>query len=151
MNKKNSMDFIILHILSLSGFERSCGTIMTLWIRAQRICVLNNVLIILSEYPVVQSNIFSFIVCLQTLYVSGSQTKFHKPQHPLCHGRAKVAHCVTARWCNFSHYCCPLRQYDVWFTYSEHREALAGAPTAHGVQKQEFLVQGEVHSSPLNK
>ena len=25
---------------------------------------------------------------------------------------------------------------------SEHREALAGAPTAHGVHKQEFIVQG---------
>ena len=25
-----------------------------------------------------------------------------------------MAHCVTARWRNFSHYCRPLRQYDVW-------------------------------------
>ena len=60
----------------------------------------------------------------------------------LIHGRARVAHCVTARWRNFSHYCRPLRQYDVWFTCSEHREALPGAPTAHGVHKQEFTVQG---------
>ena len=60
----------------------------------------------------------------------------------LVHGCAWVAHCVTARWRNFSHYCRPLRQYDVWFTCSEHREALPGAPTAHGVHKQEFTVQG---------
>ena len=60
----------------------------------------------------------------------------------LDHGCARVAHCVTARWRNFSHYCCPLRQYDVWFTCSEHREALLGAPTAHGVHKQEVTVQG---------
>ena len=60
----------------------------------------------------------------------------------LDHGCARVAHCVTARWRNFSHYCCPLRQYDVWFTCSEHREALAGAPTAHDVHKQEFTVLG---------
>ena len=48
-----------------------------------------------------------------------------------------------ARWRNFSHYCCPLQQYDVWITCSEHREALAGAPTAHDVHKQEFTVQEE--------
>ena len=60
----------------------------------------------------------------------------------LVHGCARVAHCVTARWRNFSHYCRPLRQYDVWFTCSEHREALPGAPTTHGVHKQEFTVQG---------
>ena len=39
----------------------------------------------------------------------------------------------------------------VSMTCSAHREALTGAPTEHGVQKQEFTVQGEVHSSPLNK
>ena len=33
---------------------------------------------------------------------------------PLVHGCARVAHCVTARWRNFSHYCRPLRHYDVW-------------------------------------
>ena len=60
----------------------------------------------------------------------------------LYHGCATVAHCVTAWWRNFSHYCLPLRQYDVWFTCSEYREELPGAPTAHGVHKQEFTVQG---------
>ena len=60
----------------------------------------------------------------------------------LDHGCARVAHCVTARWRNFSHYCCPLRQYDVWFTCSEHREALIDEPTAHDVHKQEFTVKG---------
>ena len=30
------------------------------------------------------------------------------------HGCARVAHCVTARGRNFSHYCRPLRQYDVF-------------------------------------
>ena len=35
-----------------------------------------------------------------------------------------MAHCVTARWRNFSHYCRPLRHYDVWFTWSDNREAL---------------------------
>ena len=32
----------------------------------------------------------------------------------LCHGCARVTHCVTARWRNFSHYCRPLRHCDVW-------------------------------------
>ena len=54
----------------------------------------------------------------------------------LGHGCARVARCVTAWWRNFSHYCHPLRQYDVWFTCSVHREALPGAPTAHGVCTQ---------------
>ena len=60
----------------------------------------------------------------------------------LYHGCARVAHCVTVRWHNFSHYCRPLRHYDVWFTCSEHREALPGALTTHDVHKQEFTVQG---------
>ena len=30
------------------------------------------------------------------------------------HGCARVAHCVTARWRNYSHYCHSLRHYDVW-------------------------------------
>ena len=42
----------------------------------------------------------------------------------LDHGCARVSHCVTARWRNFSHYCRPLRHYDVWFTCSDNREAL---------------------------
>ena len=37
-------------------------------------------------------------------------------EHPLWHGCARVAHCVTDRWRNFSHCCRPLRQYDVWFS-----------------------------------
>ena len=57
-------------------------------------------------------------------------------------GRARVAHYVTGRLRNFSHYFRPLRQYDVSFTCSENREALPGAPTAHGVHEQEFTVQG---------
>ena len=59
----------------------------------------------------------------------------------LQHGCAKVAHCVPARWRNFSHYCRPLRQYDVWITCSEHREALTAAPTADGVHIQAIRVQ----------
>ena len=58
---------------------------------------------------------------------------------PLDHGCARVAHCVTARWRNFCHYCRPLSQYDVWFTCSKHREALPGAPTAHGVHTNKRL------------
>ena len=42
----------------------------------------------------------------------------------LGHVCARVAHCVTARWRNFSYYCRPLRQYDVWFTCSDNRESL---------------------------
>ena len=42
----------------------------------------------------------------------------------LGHGCASVAHCVTARWRNFSLYCRPLRQYDVWFAGFDNREAL---------------------------
>ena len=60
----------------------------------------------------------------------------------LKHGRARVAHCVSTRWRNLSHYCRPLRHYDVWFTCLQHREALLGAPTTRGVHKQEFTVQG---------
>ena len=42
----------------------------------------------------------------------------------LTHGCAKVAHCVPARWRNFSHYCRPLRQYDVfWAQRSTDRRA----------------------------
>ena len=44
--------------------------------------------------------------------------------HVLAHGCARVAHCVTARWRKFSHYCRPLRHYDVWFACSDNREAL---------------------------
>ena len=62
----------------------------------------------------------------------------------LHHGCARVAHCVNARWRNFSHYCRPLRQYDVWFTCSEHREALPGAPTAHGnTQTRVYSARGK--------
>ena len=58
----------------------------------------------------------------------------------LAHGCARVAHCVTARWRNCSHYCRPLHQYDVRFTCSDNREALTAAPTAHSVQKKAFRV-----------
>ena len=60
----------------------------------------------------------------------------------LYHGCARVAHCVTALWRNFSHYHRSLRQYDIWFTCSEHREALTAAPTADVVHKQAFRVEG---------
>ena len=33
------------------------------------------------------------------------------------HGCTRVAHCVPAQWPNFSHYCCPLRQYDVFWAH----------------------------------
>ena len=33
----------------------------------------------------------------------------------LDHGFARVAHCATPGWRNFSHYCCPLRQFDVFW------------------------------------
>ena len=58
----------------------------------------------------------------------------------LDHGCARVAHCVTARWRNLSHYCRPLRQYDVRITCSDNREALTAAQTAHNLQKQAFIV-----------
>ena len=58
----------------------------------------------------------------------------------LTHGCARVAHCFTARWRNLSHYCRPLRQYDVWFTCSDNREAPTAEPKAHSVQKQAFRV-----------
>ena len=36
-------------------------------------------------------------------------------QYHLVHGCARVAHCATARWRNFSHYCCNLRlSYVFW-------------------------------------
>ena len=76
----------------------------------------------------------------RALYILHTYDAFYL--YRLCHGCVRVAHCVTARWRNFSHYCRPLRQYDVWFTCSEHTEALTGAPTAYGVHKREFTVQG---------
>ena len=79
--------------------------------------------------------------CYHLAYRDGLKIRY-KAVKALGHGCARVAHCVTARWRNFSHYCCPLRQYDVWFTCSEHREALTDAPIAHDVHKQEFTVQG---------
>ena len=51
-----------------------------------------------------------------------------------------MAHCVTSKWRNISHYCRPLRQYDVWFPCPDNREALTAAPTAHSVLKQAFRV-----------
>ena len=57
---------------------------------------------------------------------------------PLEHGCAKVSHCVTVgdvtSPTSAVHY--------VSMTCSEHREALTGAPTEHGVHKLEFTVQG---------
>ena len=42
----------------------------------------------------------------------------------LSHGCAKVAHCVPVQWRNFSHYCRPIRQYDVfWAQRSTDRRA----------------------------
>ena len=67
------------------------------------------------------------------------------------HGCARVTHCVTARWRNFSHCCRPLRQYDIWITCSEYREALT-ARRQHTVNTNKRLqCKYEVHSSPLNK
>ena len=60
----------------------------------------------------------------------------------LVRGCARVAHYVTAGWRNFSRYRRPLRQYDVWFSCSGHREALTTAPTADVVHKQGFRVEG---------
>ena len=57
------------------------------------------------------------------------------------HGCARMAHCVTPRWRNFSHYCCPLGQYDVWFTCSDHREAPTDAPIST------LCTQTKVHSA----
>ena len=70
----------------------------------------------------VQKSIF----CHSTLPTTTS----NRATYRLDHGCARVAHCATARWRNFSQYCCPLRQNDVWVMCSEHREALACAPTA---------------------
>ena len=39
----------------------------------------------------------------------------------LDHGCARVAHCVTARWRNFSHFCRPLRQYDERYVFWAQR------------------------------
>ena len=50
----------------------------------------------------------SVILCCSLTHV---QKRF---VYMLGHGCARVAHCVTAKWRNFSHYCRPLRHYDVW-------------------------------------
>ena len=72
-------------------------------------------------------------------------------KHALDHGCARVAHCVAARWRNFSYYRCPLRQYDVWFTCSE-REKHWPMRRQHTVYTNKSLqCKREVHSSPLNK
>ena len=65
----------------------------------------------------------------------------------LTHGCAWEADCVTARWRNFSHYCRPLRQYDVWFTCFEHRETLP-VRRQHTVYSNKSLqCKGEVHTN----
>ena len=54
----------------------------------------------------------------------------------LDHGCAKVTHCVPAQWRNFSHYCRPLRQYDmIWAQRSTDRRA-------DGVHIQAIRMQG---------
>ena len=55
------------------------------------------------------------------------------------HGYARMAHCVTARRRNISHYCRLLRQYDVRLTCSEHREALTAAPRQYSVYTDKRL------------
>ena len=64
--------------------------------------------------------------------------------HCLKHGCARVTHCVTARWRNFSHYCRPLRHYDVWFTCSDNREALQPRrqQTVYTNKRLEFATEG---------
>ena len=42
----------------------------------------------------------------------GYYPQSHAENHSIAHGCARVAHYVTARCRNFSHYCRPLRQYD---------------------------------------
>ena len=85
--------------------------------------------------PVFYETVLSFLTsCSSNIF--GMSVRLH-------HGCTRVAHCVTAQWRNFSHYCRPLSQYDVWFTCSEHREALAGALTAQSLHKQAFTVQGQ--------
>ena len=72
-------------------------------------------------------------------------------RHGLGHGCARVAHCVIARWRNFSHYCRPLHQYDVRFTCTEHREALTTSGQHAAYTNKHLQCKDEVHSSPLNK
>ena len=67
--------------------------------------------------------------------------------HTLGHGCAKVAHCVTARWRNFSHYCRPLRQCDVFWA---QRSADRGTDSRQYTNKR-FECKGQVYSSPLSK
>ena len=88
-------------------------------------------------------SLFLFYNRLETVAYLEFDSRGVRPlPHVLRHGCARVAHYVSARWRNFSHYCRPLRHCDVWFTWSEHREALPGAHTTHGVHRQEFTLQG---------
>ena len=56
------------------------------------------------------ANIISAIGCQSVVCCNAYPQKIFLQ---LEHGCARVAHCVTARCRNFSHYCRPLRQYDV--------------------------------------
>ena len=56
--------------------------------------------------------------------------------------KGNIVYTMGAQKWHFLKYSCPLRRYDVWFTCSEHREAMTGAPTAHGVHREKFTVQG---------
>ena len=92
-----------------------------------------------STFPARPTASKPFIAWSDCVYVT---EQWRPLTHALGHGCSRVAHCVTARWRNFSHYCPPPRQYDVWVTCSEHRGALIAAPAAHGVHKQALTVQG---------
>ena len=60
--------------------------------------------------------------------------------HLVEHGCARVAHCVTARWRNFSHYCCPLCQYDVFWAQRSTRRC---ADRTRCTQTRVYSVRGK--------
>ena len=65
----------------------------------------------------------------------------------LAHGRARVAHCVTGRWRNVSHYCRPLHLIYVFWAQKH-----CPVRRQHTVYTNKSLqCKWEVHSSPLNK
>ena len=84
---------------------------------------------------------------MRTLYIEYERDR----SVGLDHGCARVTHCVTVRRRNFSHYCRPLRQYDVSLTCTEHREALTARGQHTAYTNKRLQCKDEVHISPLNK
>ena len=78
---------------------------------------------------------------LQGIYLRNNWS--HSAAERLVHGRARVGHCVTGRWRNFSHYYRPLRQYDVWYVFWAQRSTARCADSTRCTQTRVYSAMGK--------